>query len=98
MPDDNKEAYSTVDSWAHRGGLIPSERILIELHKRVGRRRLRDDAALRASMAAGTLWQSRLFDAEERVRRMLAFMNYRSGGSAIGEKMLNGGGHGSQQS
>lgn len=34
MPDDNKEVYSTVefDSWAHRGGLIPSERILFEKH------------------------------------------------------------------
>jgi SAM-dependent methyltransferase len=32
MPDDNKEVYRTVefDSWAHRGGLIPSERILFE--------------------------------------------------------------------
>ena len=38
MPDDNKEVYSTVefDSWAHRGGLIPSERILFERFLNLG--------------------------------------------------------------
>lgn len=41
--------------------------------------RLRDDPALRARMAAEALRRSRLFDVDDRARRMLAFMAERKG-------------------
>jgi len=41
--------------------------------------RLRDDSALRARMAAEALRRARLFDVDDRARRMLAFMAERKG-------------------
>ena len=43
--------------------------------------RLRDDPALRARMAAEALRRSRLFDVDDRARRMLAFMAERQAAS-----------------
>ena len=43
--------------------------------------RLRDDSALRARMAAEALRRSRLFDVDDRARRMLAFMAERQAAS-----------------